>query len=317
MIGLPKWITADIVSADRSIVSIFENENTEAAFFSPALRERVNCQIVVGDGTPENRETGFGPEPTPDPGGLESHGPRFAVSLELAEDNKGSIPEQSRIELKTSEQFSISDVSPGDYELVISDTMTNRRYPAEYFRKRIHIAEDLVDVRIPLGAGSVAGVIRIPKDSQSDLCVIAVGRKTGQLRVAERREDGRFCLRYLDQDVFDIYARSPAGWCQLPQTTVSNNHQDLGTFNLHPGAALRFQIPATMSYDKNVSVVAVHESGAISERLSGDELAYGPTEFQNLWPGNWDVIIYHGKTELFRKAVSLDARGISNVDLRN
>ncbi|MBL8812231.1 MAG: carboxypeptidase regulatory-like domain-containing protein [Planctomycetaceae bacterium] len=317
VIGLPKTILADIVSADRLIVSIVENENTEAEFFSPALRERVNCQIVVGDGTPEDRETGFGPEPTPDPGGLESYGPRFAVSLELAEDNKGSIPEQTRIELTTSEQFSISDVSPGDYELVISDTLTNRRYPAEYFRKRIQIAEDPVDVRIPLGAGSVAGVIRIPKDSQHDLCVIAVGQKTGQLRVAGCSEDGRFCLRYLDQDVFDIYARSPAGWCQLPRTTVSNNHQDLGAFDLHPGATLRFQISPKLSYDKNVSVVAVHESGAISERLSGNDLVYGPTEFQNLWPGNWDVILYRGKTELFRKAVSLEARGISNVDLRN
>ncbi len=316
-IGLPKWMTADIISEDRRIVGVVENENTEVEFFSPALRERIRGHIVVGDGSPGQRETGFGPSPVRDDDPLEIRRPRFAMSLELLDDHNGSIPDEGEIELQTAEDFVISDVSPGDYDLVISDFLPNRRYPLEYFRTRIHVGEDPVDVQIQLGAGSLTGVIEVPKELSEDVVVMAVGQTNRQLRITECERDGTFCLRYLGTDTFLIYARSKHGWCQLPQTAVKENHQDLGTHRLQRGSTLQFLMPATLSYDRTVSVVAEHESGATSERLTGDQLVYGPTEFHNLCPGHWEFVVRRGSSELIRKAVRLDSDGVARIDLQN
>lgn len=316
-VSLPRWVSADMIMSDTLVAGVSEGENTEVEFFGPSRREKVRCHVIVGDDTEVHRKSGLGRIREPENNGLENFSPRFSAVLELLDDHQGSAPSDEILAFQTTASFSISDVGPADYDLVVLDDMRDRRYAMELFRTHVHVGLDPVDVNVTLGAASLTGAIEVDKKTHASACVIAIGQETRLLRIAACNDDGSFCLRYLKDDTYEIFAHSENGWCRLPQTKVSENIQDLGSHQLQPGATLRIRLPLAFVHDQNVSIMATHESGAVSPRLSGDQLRFGPVELPHLWPGQWDVIVRRGNSVLLQKNVVVGSSGVSEVDLTN
>ena len=163
---------------------------------------------------------------------------------------------------------------------------------SELYRAEIEVVDQPLEVKIPLGAGSITGSVGWQMGFQQKIHVMAKGKEHGTIRNARCDEDGNFCLRYLPRDEYQIYVRDPvAGWCSISDTAVEDNSVDTSPQTLREGGSIRVLVSPATGYDKNVRILATHENGMSVDTILSIGLEQSGCAFTQLWPGEWTITL--------------------------
>ncbi|NLE38769.1 MAG: hypothetical protein GX621_12160 [Pirellulaceae bacterium] len=125
--------------------------------------------------------------------------------------------------------------------------------------------------------------------------VVAIGKNTRAIRHARCDDKGNFCVRYLDDDEYMLFAHDyDAGWCRLPDTKINKNTIDVGSHAMAPGGTIVGKTPPRLVGDSTVAVEATHENGITVEGPDWHDPIEHEFTIGGLWPGKWTIRMRQG-----------------------
>ena len=169
-----------------------------------------------------------------------------------------------------------------------------------------------IDNRIPLGAGCITGAVQWSNPPRYMVNVIAVGKQPGIVRNAYCDGQGNFCVRYLPEDDYLLWAHDDqAGWRAMPGVTVRSNMTDIGSHPLATGGVITGKVPPRLQRAAGVTVVATDSHGVAIEDPHGWDPIDDHFRISSLWPEKWIVTLKRGGRVEARQTVTL--QGIETV----
>jgi hypothetical protein len=321
-VEIPYAITADIIGAHVRKALVLEEKTTDVRFFDTSGQWEVACKFQIGDGSPAqfSSGSGLGAErkvwnviPTRAP--TTTWAPRFQVQLQPTGETPASFEASDWTELDAQNQILLRDVQPGRYRVVVNNWISHGLFGIVY-EATVEAKEGQATWTIPLGAGCITGATQESKPHRRMVRVVAVGKRTGVIRNVHGDKQGNFCIRYLPEDDYLLWAHDDkAGWCAMPAVAVRNNISDIGSHRLADGGTIAGRVPPRWQRDEAVTVVATDSHGIAIEDPHGWDPIGDRFKISNLWPGKWTVMLKRGDQGLARQAVTLQATEAVTVEL--
>ncbi len=305
-LNIPYHISADIIGAYSRFATVVEEKATEVRFFDKSGDWKVACQIVVGDGSPAQFSSGTGMGAKRKVENVTTEQPMFSIELEPKAGMPLSFAAADWEGLDEQNQILLQDVHPGSYRLRVGDWMMSRGFRGVLHERDVDIKPGETKLKIPLGAGCITGAVRSSKDTREMIQILAVSKMRRIVRRARCDGDGNFCLRYLSEDHYVLYAHDhDAGWCVLPAVAVENNITDIGSHELRPGGTIAGPLPPKFAIDSTVTVVATDANGIPVENVDQHDPGGEQFTISGLWPGKWTVTLKKGGQVIAEQAVRL------------
>ncbi len=331
-VTIPFEASGNIFGGQIRDVYVLEGKGTEVRFYDDSPDWEIVCKMVVGDGSESHFASGLGvavkeeskgesegepkEETSPEPAEAKDiEAPIFEVYL-TALDKPSSFPIISQIKLDENKEIHLHDVHPGKYRMILMEAASPQHSamsPKEVEVKRslykteIEVKSGGANLSIPLGAGSVIGRVRQAEKFVRDLHVIAVGKKTREIRYAYCDENGDFRFRFLSNDSYLLYAYNPPeSWCKIGEVSVENNRKEMGLHELKPGGTIVGIVQERWLSRRGLSVLATDSQGITVYPTAFFNNSSGEFHFAGLWPGKWTVKMLQGDKVIAKKMVSID-----------
>jgi len=298
-VGFNYQILVDVIGEYGRAAAIEEGRTTEVRFFDPKHTWDLPLEIVVGDGSPCQFGTGTGMAAKRKAENVTWRNPEFHIDLEPEPGHAVSVPSPDwhQIEGAANSRIVLPDVHPGKYRLRLNDFQGSIGLVSPLYEAAVE-ARPGQPVRVPLGASSITGRARWPKETRRLVMAAAVD-ETGKSppRYAYCDDEGNFCLRYLGPGRYTIYLHDDdAGWSRLEHVELATAATlDVEPPALAPGGTITGHVRWTSERRIPNRLVAVDPSGIVVEPrelfrgLNGEEYAVS-----GLWPGRWKVTVSCG-----------------------
>lgn len=279
-------ITADIIGAHTRFAQVVENQQSHVSFNDPDAIRKLTCKFIVGGGSPQQFATGTGTVAKRTVSNMTDRDPMFLIELKPLENNVGSWTDADWQKLNKDHKVILTDITPGKYRVIIDDWMMSRGLHGRVFETVVD-TKRINRLQISLGAGSITGAV-----NKSGTHVIAIGRQTGDLRHGYSDDMGNFCIRYLKNDQYVLYAHNhDSGWCKLPDTQVTENVTDLGESMLVPGATILGELSYELASDHTITVEAIDSNGVVVGAESSAASERSKFRLSHLWPDDWTILV--------------------------
>lgn len=289
-VAIPFMFSADIMDAHVRRANVVEGKTTDVRFFDTSGQREVVCLYQIGDGSEEQFSSGSGLGATRKVDNVTTRSPMFEVQLQPADQTGTSFEEADWSDLDGKNQILLRDVSPGKYSLLINDWQGSRGLYVKVYEATVEAKEGKTSWTIPLGAGCITGAIKWSKEYHSMIHVIAVGENTGVIRNAFSDDQGNFCVRYLPEDDYTLWAHDDsAGWCEMSSVAVRNDVHDIGVQSLKAGGAITGKLPTQWQRDPEITIVAVDSHGIEIEDPSRWSPIGEHFTISNLWNDTWTI----------------------------
>ncbi len=311
-VEIPYQITADVIGAHVRRAQIAEGKTTDVRFFDTSGQWEVLCQIQVGDGSAAQFSSGTGMGAQRKVENVTTRPPIFEVKLDPIGEALASFEARDWIEPDARRQMLLRDVHPGKYHLTINDGPMNRGLYGSLYEVDVEAQEGKTGWTIPLGAGCITGAVQWSNPPRYMVNVIAVGKQPGIVRNAYCDGQGNFCVRYLPEDDYLLWAHDDqAGWRAMPGVTVRSNMTDIGSHPLATGGVITGKVPPRLQRAAGVTVVATDSHGVAIEDPHGWDPIDDHFRISSLWPEKWIVTLKRGGRVEARQTVTL--QGIETV----
>ncbi len=310
-------ITADMIGGHFRFARVVEGKDTEIRYFEPKGAWELTVKLPIGDGSKDQRASGTGASAERKVENITTRKPWFSFILQPLGDGTGSWPETDFIDPKDTGQVVIPDVSPGKYRLKVVDWLGSRGFwEGVLFDGNIDVGENRT-VTVPLGAGSITGQATPHGDIDLMVHVMAVNKKTGEIRHARCDEKGNFCARYLPDGDFVVYAHDhKAGWCRIGELSPKNKTIDVGTVEMAAGGTISGNVDLPPSSTEPLSVRASDAQGFEIQQLERDGAGSGKYTLGSLWPGKWTVKLLEGEKVIGQAVVEVKGTETATCDLK-
>jgi hypothetical protein len=315
-VEIPHMITADIIGAHVRKALVLEDKTTDVRFFDTSGRWEVACRFQIGDGSPAQFASGTGLGAKRKVVNVTTRPPMFEVQLYPTDEKPASFEASDWTDLDLKNQILLRDVHPGKYRLLVNDWLMSRGLYGSLYAATVEAKEGKTTWTIPLGAGCITGTMQWSKPYRYMVHVIAVGKRAGIIRNAYCDNQGNFCVRYLPEDDYALWAHDDkAGWCAMPAVAVRNNITDIAPHKLIAGGTITGKVPPRLQRDAAVTVVATDEHGIAIEAPHGWDPIGDRFTISNLWPGKWTVTLRKGDQTLAKQAVRLQGTETVTAEL--
>ena len=312
---IPYMVSADIQDAHVRSAIIAEERTTEVRFFDMSARWRVDCQLTVGDGSPQHFLSGSGigakrqvDRVTSDPQILD-----LRVTPKL-DDPISSIKLRS-FKLSQNQTLNLFDIHPGNYRLQIADSWSARHGGEAFYEMDVVASDQLTTWKIELGAGCITGAIVDAADANRRM-VAVVGQLSPTVRYGRADIDGNFCVRYLPKDIYTLWIYDlDGGWLRKEDIVVRDEIKDVGVHTLSTGGTVTGTIPITWQSDDDVRVVAIDERGIEINYYHYRNTLFDNYTLADLWPGKWRVQLKLGDRMLAEQTVNVTTNQTVVCDL--
>ena len=305
-VEIPYMITADIIGAHVRKALVLVGKRTDVRFFDTSGQWEVVCKFQIGDGSAAQFYSGTGLGAKRKVENVTPRAPMFEVQLQPTDQTPTSFEASDGTELDAKHQVFLRDVHPGKYRLRINDWLTSRGLYGSLYEATVEAKEGKTILAIPLGAGCITGATQWAKPYRRMVHVVAVGKRAGIIRNAYCDEKGNFCVRYLPEDDYTLWAHDDsAGWCTMPAVAVRNNINDIGSHKLAAGGTITGKVPPPWQRDPAVTVVAADSHGITIEDPHGWDPIGEFFAISNLWPGKWTLRLKRGDHVIAAKVVVL------------
>ncbi|HBO42767.1 MAG TPA: hypothetical protein DD670_02275 [Planctomycetaceae bacterium] len=306
-VGFQYAITADIIVTHSRLARVVEGKTTEMRFFDTSGDWDVVCEFVIGDGSREQVASGTGMGANRKVGNVTTRPPMIKVQLAPLGNGPTSFHDGDWEELDAQNQMLLRDVQPGRYRMTVGDWLMSRGFEGTLHEMDVEIKPGGTRIVIPLGAGSITGAVRWSTGHRHMIHVVAVGKNTRAVRHARCDVWGNFCVRYLDDDEYMLFAHDyDAGWCRLPDTKVNQNTTDVGIHVMAPGGAIVGKTPPRLVGNGTVAVEATHENGITVEGPDWHDPIGHEFTIGGLWPGKWTIRMRQADKLIGETAVSIE-----------
>jgi hypothetical protein len=309
-------LSSDCVDTYGRTAVVAEGLTTEVRFFDPQQAWDLPLQVVVGDGSEGQFNTGTGMAGTRKVENVTTRNPMFLVELEPEPGQPVSFPRPDWYEVAgfRGTLIGVPDVHPGKYRLRLSDFQGSICMKGLVYETPIEVPAKS-PIHIPLAASSITGRAHWTTDYHRLVMVAAVekGRKSPP-RYAYCDEKGNFCLRYLAPGKYTICLHDyDAGYSRLEQVALA----EAATLavkppTLRPGGTITGTVRWTSPRRLPDRLTLTDANGIVVEpREDFHGLNGGEYRFSGLWPGRWTLAAWSGKDRL--ASYQIDVQGEETI----
>jgi hypothetical protein len=317
IVGINYSISADIVGTYQRIVRVVPGQTTDVRFFDPATRTAAEVDVVIGDGSQAQFETGTGMAASRKVGNVTTRAPMLHVRLAPSADRPCSFPaaDWHTIDSAKNSWIVLSDVTPGRYRIQVRNWGGSMGLHGLLFETEANLGPGRPSVRVPLGGGSVIGQIQWTVPYLHMIGVTGASADGKTIRQTYCDGDGNFCLPYLTPGSWDLFAQDDAaGWRHLGPVVVKNDAADCGLHKLQSGASVTGRVTSATVDLAKCTVVAVDARGVTAEAPEPPDATTG-YRIGGLWPGRWTLKLMHDDTILTTATVNVTGAEQTRCDL--